>query len=232
MRLIYLSPTDMSISAAAAEEKEKRRAFLQRLVPAGVEIRIVDNPGGPLSIQTMRDEFCGVPGMLHAIEQLNGQADGVLVGCFGEPGLEAVREKAKIPILGCCGPAIHLANQIGKRFSVLSPVESCIPFTTELVEKYALAGHMAPMRALNIPVLEIRQNRKKALEQAVAVANRAVQSDGADTLVLGCMSMAFQDMAGEIESTLHLPVINPIYVAIHQLIFMVRYHIIQSPKIY
>lgn len=232
MKLVYISPTNMSSTEAGIKEKARREEFLNHITSNDVSVQVVDNPEGPLSIQTMQDEYNGIPGMLRIAAEMQTRIDGVLIGCFGEPGLDAVREMLDVPVVGCCAPAIHLANQIGKRFSVLSPVPSTVPFTIELVEKYGLGTHLASIRPLNIPVLEIRSNRAQAVAKATAIAKRIVEEDGADTLVLGCMSMAFQDMAKDMAQNLCIPVLNPIYSAVSTLEFLVRFGITQSPLVY
>lgn len=232
MKLIYLSPTNMSTTEAGAREKQKREEMLNHMVSPGVEICILDNPEGPLAIETMQDEYNGIPGMLKALSRVESQYDGVLTGCFGEPGLDAVRELLHIPAVGCCGPAIHWANQLGKRFSVLSPVKSAVPFTIELVEKYGLGTHLASVRPLDIPVLDIRSDRARALNKATEVARGVLSNDGADALVLGCMSLAFQNIAGDMSRSLGVPVINPLHASLHALEFLVGNGLNPSPLVY
>jgi allantoin racemase len=42
-----------------------------------------------------------------------------------------------------------------------------------------------------------------------AAGRELVEQRGADTLVLGCMSMAFLDVTAELEAELGVPVVNP-----------------------
>ena len=232
MKLLYFSPTNMSTTEAGVREKQKREAMLNRLVSPGVEVCISDNPEGPLSIETMQDEYNGIPSMLKTLSRVESQYDGVLTGCFGEPGLDAVRELLNIPAVGCCGPAIHWANQLGKRFSILSPVKSAVPFTIDLVEKYGLGTHLASVRPLEIPVLEIRSDRTGVLNKATEIARGVLADDGADSLVLGCMSLAFQDIAGDISRFLGVPVINPLHASLHALEFLVANGLTPSSLVY
>lgn len=232
MKILYIAPTNMTTTEQGRSQKAKREKFLNEITSYDVEVNIADNPEGPLSIQTVRDECNGIPGMIKCASELKDQYDGVITGCFGEPGLDALRELLDIPVIGCCSPAIHLANQLGKGFSVLVPVKSTIPFTKELIDKYGFGNHMVSIESLNIPVLEIRSNRELAIKKATDIAQNILKRERTDTFVLGCMSMAFQDMAKDLTVSLSVPVINPIYVAINTLEFMIRRGLSQSPQVY
>jgi len=231
MKLAMLSPVDMSHSESAKEQKLKRQGFLNSVVPSGVEITLIDNPGAPEAIQTMQDEYLSVPGLIAQAVAAQNNFDGIITGCFGEPGLDAIRELVDVPVVGCCGPALHMANLLGKRFSVLSPLKSTVPSTVELIERYGIA-HLASVRSLDIPVLEIRKNRELAVERAASVARDTIEKDGADTLVLGCMSLAYQDVAKDISEKLGVPVVNPLYAAIETAVYLVRHKLVHSPLIY
>lgn len=233
MKLIYFSSTNMTGSEAGRRELEKRRAVLASLCSPGTRIDFVDNPAGPPSIQTLMDEFQAVPGTLQNAAKAEAEGyDGGIIGCFGDPGLHAVRERVTMPLVGSCQPAIHLAAQLGERFGVLSPVPSTVPFTRKLVEEYGLGHKLAAVRSVNIPVLQIRQDRAGALTRLVEVARGVVEHDGADTLVLGCMSMAYQGLAADLQEQLGVPVVNPLFAAIRTLEMLVGAQLTQSPRIY
>lgn len=233
MRLIYFSSTNMQGTEAGRRELAKRRRVLASFASAGTTIDIVDNPEGPPSIQTLRDEFQAVPGTLKNAAKAEADGyDGGIIGCFGDPGLHAVRELVNMPIVGSCQPAVHLAAQLGERFAVLSPVPSTVPFTRKLVEEYGLAHKLASVRSVDIPVLQIRQDRAGALERLTEVAKRVVAEDGADTLVLGCMSMAYQGLSTDLTERLGIPVVNPVFAAIRTLELLVAGRLTQSPRMY
>lgn len=233
MRLIYFSSTNMQGSEAGRRELEKRRNVLASLVSPGSTIDIVDNPEGPLSIQTLQDEFQAVPGTLRNAARAEAEGyDGAILGCFGDPGLHAVRELVKMPVVGSCQPAVHLAAQLGERFSVLSPVASTVPFTRKLVEEYGLGHKLASVRSVDIPVLQIRQDREGALARLTEVAGRILEQDGAEVLVLGCMSMAYQGMAADLTERLGVPVVNPLLAAVRTVETLVAGGLTQSPRMY
>ena len=92
--------------------------------------------------------------------------------------------------------------------------------------------HKAEKAAERVARLEARIDRERVLSRAIEIAKTILEQDGADTLVLGCMSMAFQDMAQEMSQRLGVPVINPLHASMAVLQFMVRTKTRQSRLIY
>lgn len=232
MKVVYVSTTSLSKTEDGKKEMAKRHNFLGQIAPPYMQIDIIDNPEGPPSIQTLADEYYAVPGTLRAIKSIVDNYDGIIVGCFGDPGLEAIREVVDIPVIGPGSSSMHIANQLGKRFSILSPVPSTIPSTRDLAEMYGLGRRLTSVRSLNIPVLEIRKDREKALKKAIEVAESALKNDGADTLILGCMSMAFQNFADEMGKALNVPVVNPIVAAVKTIDLLILGKLHHSPLVY
>lgn len=50
----------------------------------------------------------------------NCQPDAILLACFGEPGLMALREHIKLPSVGMLEAGIAVAMQSGRRFAILT----------------------------------------------------------------------------------------------------------------
>jgi allantoin racemase len=84
-----------------------------------------------------------------------------------------------------------------------------IPASFELVQQAGLKDRLASIRAVEIPVLELTHNREQTLGKLVKIGSEAMKQDRANVLVLGCMSMAFMQVAEEMQQALGIPVINP-----------------------
>lgn len=78
-----------------------------------------------------------------------------------------------------------------------------------LIQKSGLSSSVASVLAVNIPVLELSHNRTQTLEKLIRIGRDAIERDRADVLVLGCMSMAFLQVAEDMQKLLGIPVINP-----------------------
>ena len=67
---------------------------------------------------------------------------------------------------------------------------------------------------------------KRSGEEAIAARDR----DGADCIVLGCMSLAFAGFDARLTQRIGIPVINPVKAAVYTLETMVKMQLAQSGK--
>jgi allantoin racemase len=78
-----------------------------------------------------------------------------------------------------------------------------------LVWESGALDKLASIRYIETSVLEVNQDPGLALDRMLEQGRAAIEQDGADTLVLGCMSMGFLDVAEQMTAVLGVPVINP-----------------------
>ena len=71
---------------------------------------------------------------------------------------------------------------------------------------------MASVRALDIPIGELRSNPKATEEYLRKVCKKAVEEDRADGIILGCLGMA--GYGKQMENELPLKVIDPAFIAV------------------
>ena len=68
------------------------------------------------------------------------------------------------------------------------------------------------MRALNIPVAELRDDPKATIRYLSKLCQRAVEEERADTLVLGCLGLA--EYGDALEQEFGIKVIDPAFLAL------------------
>lgn len=215
MRICYLVPGCMSHEPEGRREMERRAAFLRERSLTGAEIELADDPQGPPSIESALEESIAAAGVGRAAARLHDRGfDAVVVGCFGDPGLDAARETLRIPVVGPAQAAAHLAAQLGDRFAILTVLEGVVPTLRRLMRLYGLETSLAAVLAVEVPVLELRERRAEVLETLVGRAEAAL-AQGADALVLGCMTMGFLDVAGQLQERIGVPVVNPVLAGLH-----------------
>jgi allantoin racemase len=200
--ILYLVPGALSASRGA-EELERRRAALQGWAAPGVDVSIAENAEGPRSIESGYEEYLSVPGSLAVAAQT--RADAIVLGCFGDPGLDAFRELVRVPVVGPCEAAMHAACQLGHRFAIVTVLDAVVAPLHRLARIAGLDSRVATILAVEIPVLELGDD---SYDTVLSGCRRALGS-GADTLILGCMSMAFLGVAERLSDELGVPVVNP-----------------------
>ncbi len=204
-RILYLIPGPLSLGRGV-EELERRREMLQSWASPGVEVGIAESMDGPSSIESAYDEYRSIPAALDAaLEAQDGGWDAIILGCFGDPGLDGFREIVDVPVIGPCETSMHVAATLGHRFGIVTVLDSVVAMLHRLARVAALDARVASVVSCDIPVLELGSESYDAVVEA---CERAI-GEGADTLILGCMSMAFLGVAERFSAQLGVPVINP-----------------------
>lgn len=233
MRILYLIPGPMSKGIFGAKELERRRAVLQRYASAGVEVLVRDTESGPSSIESAYEEYLSIPGAMQRVMGAEREGiDAVIIGCFGDPGLDAARELVKMPVVGPAESSMYLAAMLGHSFSVLTVLEGVVPPLKKLALCYGLGSKLASVRPIGMPVLSLMEARETVIEKTIEAGSRAIKEDGADTLILGCMTMAFLEIADEVQRELRVPVVNPALAALKVAESLVSIGIAHSKKAY
>ncbi|MGE3273313.1 MAG: aspartate/glutamate racemase family protein, partial [Chloroflexota bacterium] len=129
------------------------------------------------------------------------------IACFSDPGLDAAREMTDLPVVGIQDAAMHLAAQIGYRFSVLTTLAHRAPVRERAALLAGLDRRLASCRVLDLPVLETVLNREQVLRKVVRIGRQAVEEDGAEVLILGCAGLG--DLAWRAADEIGVPVVDP-----------------------
>ena len=189
------------------------------------ELDAVGITRGPTSIEGIYDEVLANP---HIVEQViraeEEGCEGVFVTCFGDPGVDAAREKVRIPVVGGFAPAALMATALAGQWSVVTVVREVVPLCRDLARKHGLESNMASVRVVGIPVLELDDRdrlQNRTLEESIA----AIREDGAEGIVLGCTAMLGLGQAlrqGLGRAGFAVPVVEPTAAALGFLESMIR----------
>jgi allantoin racemase len=210
MRLIYIVPGAMGRTPEGKAELARRGGLLREFAAPGTEVDIIDVPHGPASIESAYEEYISIPATTERVLEAEEQGyDAAIIGCFGDPGLDAYRELTDMLVVGPGEASFLAAAMLGHAFSVITVTASVVAATRKQVRNAGLGAKLASVRVVDTPVLELARDRSATLEKLVAEGRRAVEDDGADTLVLGCMTMGFLGVAEELAARLEVPVVNP-----------------------
>lgn len=215
MRIVYLVPGPMGRSDEGLAELERRGALLAEYAGVETTTGIDDVSEGPASIESAYEEYLSIPASVARCAELELEGwDAVVLGCFGDPGLDAFREIVSIPVVGPGEASVLLAASLGHRFSIVTISDSVVRAIERQVRNVGVAEKLASVRAVNIPVLELDHDRERTVAAVVAEGRAALLQDRADTLILGCMSMGFLEIAEAVSTELGVPVLNPARVAV------------------
>lgn len=197
----------------------------------------VENLGtGPESLEFAYDKaFAELPTVQEAEKAEAEGFDGVIIYCFADPGLAAAREKLSIPVVGLCETSIHLASQLGSRFSILLAGSERMFGNKRIVvfkrlKEYEFEHKCASIRPLNVPVLDLEAQHEAKVSRLLAEAKAAIEEDGADTIVLGCGGILH--IGEDVSKALNAPVVIPALAALKTCELLLQMSLLQSKRCY
>jgi allantoin racemase len=206
MRILIVNPN------TTPSMTDKIAAAARSVAAAGTVIEAVTSPMGPASIEGYYDEAFALPGLLQAIVAgEGGGADGAVIACFDDTGLDAARSAVAIPAIGICEAAIPLASPLAHRFVVVTTLARSIPTLEALAERYGVARRCR-VRAAEIPVLALDDPASDDVAKIEAEIERALHDDRAEAVILGCAGMT--DLAAMLTRKFGVPVIDGVTAAV------------------
>ncbi|MGJ8524546.1 Hydantoin racemase [Halomonadaceae bacterium LMG 33818] len=210
MRIHVINPnTSQAMSEKIAEAACK--------AAQSAEIVMHTNRDGAPSLESHFEEAIAVPGILRIVDEITreARADGILIACFGDPGIHAAREIATVPVMGIAEAAMRTATTIGRRFSVMTSLARTLPMAEAILRDTGLNQCCARLRASELDVAALEDIAPEAYQQLLNACKQAIKEDEIDALVLGCAGMA--DLTSKLSKTLGIPVIDGVAAGIQQL---------------
>lgn len=207
MKIALINPNSTKGMTDKAAEVARQFAFSETEI-------IASNPtDSPPSIEGRFDEAASLPGLFAEINKAETKgADGFVLACFDDPGLEACREIAKGPVVGSCEAAMHFASAIASSFSVVTTLPRAVPIIEELARKYGQTHKCKKVRAADIPVLALEEEGGGAEQKISDEIARAIVEDRCEAVVLGCAGMA--DLTERLSAKHKIPVIDGVVCAV------------------
>jgi allantoin racemase len=150
---------------------------------------------------------------LDAYAEQGDSADAVILACFGDPGLGALRELAHQPVLGLAEAACQAAARQSGRFAIVTGGERWGPMLEEFVASIGLAHHLAGVTTVAPSGADIARDPDAALTLLTDACNAAIDKHQASTVILGGAGLA--GIAPRIAARVRAPLIDPLQVAVH-----------------
>lgn len=215
------------------EEKARREDVANELTPDHVDVTVIEAQGpGPTSIESAVEEYWCIVGSMQTAHEVEAEFDALVIGCFGDPGIRALRELLSIPVVGPAETTIHTAAMVADRFTWLTILDSTIPMSHEQAHEHHLSERCVSVRSVDAPVEEIDHGDDDLVERMVREGTAAVEEDGAEALFPGCMSLSFAQRHDEIEERVGVPFLDPASLALEQAATWARHGVAQSAKTY
>lgn len=147
---------------------------------------------------------------LECLAEHGARSDAVLLACFGDPGLFALREASAAPVIGLAEASLQAAAERGGRFSIVTGGERWKPMLERFAAMLGYRDRLASVRTVSLTGGEIAQKPDAALAALVDACAAAGDEDGAETVILGGAGLA--GLAERIQPRVRLPVLDSVIV--------------------
>jgi allantoin racemase len=208
MKILLLNPN------TTAAVTDLLHAAGSKVASPGTELVPATAPRGVPYIATRAEAQIGGAIALEMLAEAGDGVDAAIIAAFGDPGLFGARELFSFPVVGLAEAAMLTACMVGRRFSIVTFAGALAPWYEECVAMHGLASRCAGIRTLDGSFKSISEVQAEKEELLVALANRAVEQDAADVVILSGAPLA--GLAAKIGDRIPVPVIDPVAAAVRQ----------------
>ncbi|WP_298928901.1 aspartate/glutamate racemase family protein [uncultured Ramlibacter sp.] len=142
-----------------------------------------------------------------ALASREAEPDAVLIGCFGDPGLLALRESSPVPVTGLAEAAFIEAARHG-RFAIVTGGQRWGPMLQRLAHALGHGPALAGIHTVVPTGAQLAADPVAARELLSQACLDAVRQLGAQAVILGGAGLA--GMAAQIQPSLGVPLIDSV----------------------
>lgn len=207
MRLLLINPN------TTAAMTDKVLAVARGAVGRDTELIAVTGRFGAAYVASRAAYAIAAHAALDAWAGAPGPFDAVVLACFGDPGLEALRELSTVPVVGMAEASIHAACQLGGRFGIVTGGERWAPMLREFVAGRGLSDRLSGVHTVAPTGADIARDPEGSLTVLASACALATDS-GADVVILGGAGLA--GLAARLTPRVSVPLIDGVVAAVTQ----------------
>lgn len=132
--------------------------------------------------------------------------DAVVLACFSDPGMVALRETLSCPVFGSAECAYLTAAAMGDKFGVISILSRAIGRHKRQVRLLGLEHKLAEDLPIEVNVVDLVKE-DLTFTRMLSVGKTLIDKHGARVIIMGCAGMA--RYRARLEAELAVPVIDP-----------------------
>jgi len=209
-QLLVINPnTSASVSALL-------QAHVQQAAGLHVQVRTVTARfGSPYIADEASYAVAGhatLDAWAHALSTEVRAPDAVLIGCFGDPGLMALRESSPVPVTGLAEAAFIEAARHG-RYAIVTGGARWGPMLQRLAQALGQAQQLAGIHTVAPTGAELAANPVAARALLAQACRDASRQLGVQAVILGGAGLA--GMAAAVQAEVPMPVIDSVLAGAH-----------------
>ncbi len=199
MRILLLNPnTSASVTALVADRVAAVAGDVATFVPVTARF-------GAAYIASRAALAIAGHAALDAFAEHGEGCDAVLIACFGDPGLLALREVSPVPVVGMLEASCLEAQRTAGRYGIVTGGALWKPMLEEIVAGLGLADGFAGIRTVERTGGEIAKDPEGSLASLAAACRDCVEQDRAEAVILGGAALA--GLAARLQPDVPVPVL-------------------------
>lgn len=200
MRLLLINPNTSQATT------QRLQTHLAPLLPPAVQLQCATARFGAPYIACEASYAVAAHALLDAwaAEHARQPADRVLIGCFGDPGLWALREAAQVPVTGLAEASFVQAARRGP-FAVVTGGERWAPMLRRLAASLGMADALRHIETVSATGAQLQAEPALAQQVLLPACKRAA-SQGVQSVIVGGAGLA--GLAQVLQPQIALPLID------------------------
>lgn len=200
MRILVINP----IGDSSWDESDRK--FFRSVAAPGTEVDVVSLGKGPPSLESRESHDEVLPLVKEVAMKLHEKYDAVIVNCFLDPGVDALRSILGKPVVGPCEASLAIASMLGRKLAIVSIKGEALEMIEERAKALGYGDRVIFVGGIPTPVTELAKDWEKVKRELVEEVKRAVER-GAEVVVLGCTGLA--GLSKHVEKEVGVPVVDP-----------------------
>jgi Asp/Glu/hydantoin racemase len=207
-RILVINPN----STHAVTEQMSAAVSAMRL-PGGPQITCETLHEGPPGVETQAQVDASTGLLLDWLARRPEMAasDAIIIGCFSDPGLHALREVYRQPVLGIGESGFNTASALAERFASIAIVAGSLTRHRRKIRAMGFEHRYCGGLAVDMGVTALA-DVQRTRERLEGVGRRLRDEMGAQAIVLGCAGFSMHREG--LEQVLGVPVVEPTQAAV------------------
>jgi Asp/Glu/hydantoin racemase len=155
--------------------------------------------------------------------------DAVLLGCFGDPGLLALRQVSQIPVTGLAEAAFTQAAARG-RFAIVTGGVRWKPMLERLAYSLGFSKQLAGIHTVEATGAELAADPLGAQVLLARACNQAAKQWGVGSVILGGAGLA--GMAALIQPVVGVPLIDSVLAGVQHARRLAQQEVLQPTRVF
>jgi allantoin racemase len=179
-----------------------------------LQVDCVNPEKGPLGLESYYHNYLASVEVHKLVMDAERQGyQGVVIAAFGDPGVEAAKEIANIPVVGIAEASYALARLLATKFLVVVSADTAVPRQVAYIKKLGIPDWQYAIRPIGLTVLDVMKDRVSAKELVAKNCEIALKETNSELIVMGCSG--FSGLRSELEKHLKVPIIDPVVAGVH-----------------